>query len=26
VETAADLLVAAGHLPGAIKTERFGPS
>jgi ferredoxin-NADP reductase len=26
VETAADLLVAAGHDPGAIKTERFGPS
>jgi ferredoxin-NADP reductase len=24
VEAAADLLVAAGHLPGAIKTERFG--
>jgi len=26
VETAADLLVAAGHAPGAIKTERFGPT
>jgi ferredoxin-NADP reductase len=26
VETAADLLVAAGHDPRAIKTERFGPS
>ena len=26
VESASDLLVAAGHLPGAIKTERFGPS
>ena len=26
VESASDLLVAAGHLPGAIKTERFGPT
>jgi ferredoxin-NADP reductase len=26
VETAADLLVAAGHAPAAIKTERFGPT
>ena len=26
VETAANLLVAAGHAPGAIKTERFGPT
>ncbi len=26
VETAAGLLVAAGHLPGTIKTERFGPT
>jgi ferredoxin-NADP reductase len=26
VESAAGLLVAAGHDPGAIKTERFGPS
>lgn len=26
VETAADLLVGAGHDPGNIKTERFGPS
>jgi ferredoxin-NADP reductase len=26
VETAADLLVGAGHDPRAIKTERFGPS
>jgi ferredoxin-NADP reductase len=26
VEAAADLLVRAGHNPGAIKTERFGPS
>jgi ferredoxin-NADP reductase len=26
VETAADLLVAAGHDPAAIKTERFGPT
>jgi ferredoxin-NADP reductase len=26
VETATSLLVAAGHLPGKIKTERFGPS
>jgi ferredoxin-NADP reductase len=26
VETAADLLVGAGHDPGTIKTERFGPS
>jgi ferredoxin-NADP reductase len=26
VESAADLLVAAGHDPGVIKTERFGPS
>ena len=26
VEAAADLLVHAGHNPGAIKTERFGPS
>jgi ferredoxin-NADP reductase len=26
VEAAADLLVAAGHLPGVIKTERFGPT
>jgi ferredoxin-NADP reductase len=26
VETAADLLVRAGHDPRAIKTERFGPS
>jgi ferredoxin-NADP reductase len=26
VEAASDLLVAAGHLPGAIKTERFGPT
>jgi ferredoxin-NADP reductase len=26
VETAADLLVAAGHDPGRIKTERFGPT
>jgi ferredoxin-NADP reductase len=25
VEAAASLLVAAGHAPGAIKTERFGP-
>lgn len=26
VETASALLVAAGHAPGAIKTERFGPT
>jgi ferredoxin-NADP reductase len=26
VEAASDLLVAAGHAPGAIKTERFGPT
>jgi ferredoxin-NADP reductase len=26
VETAADLLVKAGHPPGTIKTERFGPT
>jgi ferredoxin-NADP reductase len=26
VETASSLLVAAGHAPGAIKTERFGPT
>jgi ferredoxin-NADP reductase len=26
VESAADLLVAAGHPPGAIHTERFGPT
>ena len=26
VETAADLLVDAGHDPRTIKTERFGPS
>ena len=26
VEAAANLLVRAGHAPGAIKTERFGPS
>ena len=26
VEAAADLLVAAGHAPGTIKTERFGPT
>jgi len=26
VETAADLLIGAGHDPGTIKTERFGPS
>ena len=26
VETVADLLVQAGHRPGKIKTERFGPS
>jgi len=26
VETAADLLVAAGHAPERVKTERFGPS
>jgi ferredoxin-NADP reductase len=26
VEAAADLLVDAGHEPGTIKTERFGPS
>jgi len=26
VETASDLLVAAGHPPGTIKTERFGPA
>ncbi len=26
VETAADLLVKAGHPPGSIKTERFGPT
>jgi ferredoxin-NADP reductase len=26
VETAADLLVEAGHPPGTIKTERFGPT
>jgi ferredoxin-NADP reductase len=26
VETVADLLVDAGHQPGKIKTERFGPS
>ncbi len=26
VETASALLVAAGHLPGTIKTERFGPT
>ncbi|HEY6494032.1 MAG TPA: ferredoxin reductase [Trebonia sp.] len=26
VEAAADLLVAAGHAPGGIKTERFGPT
>jgi len=26
VEAASDLLVAAGHLPGVIKTERFGPT
>jgi ferredoxin-NADP reductase len=26
VETASDLLVRAGHAPGSIKTERFGPT
>ncbi len=26
VETASSLLVAAGHAPGSIKTERFGPT
>ena len=26
VEAASDLLVAAGHAPGTIKTERFGPT
>jgi ferredoxin-NADP reductase len=26
VETASDLLVRAGHAPGTIKTERFGPT
>jgi ferredoxin-NADP reductase len=26
VETIADLLVAAGHDPHRVKTERFGPS
>jgi ferredoxin-NADP reductase len=26
VETASDLLVKAGHMPGTIKTERFGPT
>jgi ferredoxin-NADP reductase len=26
VEASSDLLVAAGHAPGAIKTERFGPT
>jgi ferredoxin-NADP reductase len=26
VEATSDLLVAAGHAPGAIKTERFGPT
>jgi ferredoxin-NADP reductase len=26
VEAASDLLVAAGHAPGGIKTERFGPT
>ena len=26
VETAADLLVALGHDPGRVRTERFGPS
>jgi ferredoxin-NADP reductase len=26
VETAANLLVGAGHDPGSIKTERFGPT
>lgn len=26
VETASSLLVAAGHAPGAVKTERFGPA
>jgi ferredoxin-NADP reductase len=26
VEAASDLLVAAGHAPGSIKTERFGPT
>jgi ferredoxin-NADP reductase len=26
VEAASDLLVAAGHAPGSVKTERFGPS
>jgi ferredoxin-NADP reductase len=26
VETASDLLVKAGHAPGSIKTERFGPT
>jgi ferredoxin-NADP reductase len=26
VEAAANLLIQAGHRPGAIKTERFGPS
>jgi ferredoxin-NADP reductase len=26
VEAAADLLIAAGHDPAAIKTERFGPT
>ncbi len=26
VETAAGLLVAAGHDPAAVKTERFGPT
>jgi ferredoxin-NADP reductase len=26
VEHVADLLVAAGHEPGRVKTERFGPT
>ncbi|HEX8806521.1 MAG TPA: hypothetical protein VF741_06210, partial [Candidatus Aquilonibacter sp.] len=26
VEAAANLLIAAGHDPGRIKTERFGPT
>ena len=26
VEAAADLLVAAGHVPGSVQTERFGPT
>jgi ferredoxin-NADP reductase len=26
VEAVADLLVRAGQVPGAIKTERFGPT